>query len=110
MIHIRGSMPKARALRSTHDVITFETEAARSGAAAIGASLCSIVLVNILRAYQSSDERPGGWLGGSAMRISARRYRSCMPMSRVDGRSVTSPVRRACRAQASPGVSRGSPA
>lgn len=63
LIHIRGGMPEARALRSALDLITFETEAARPGAGAIAASLCSIVLVNILRAYQSRDGRPEGWLG-----------------------------------------------
>jgi cupin len=37
LIHIRGSLPHARALRSALDLITFETEAARLGCAAIGA-------------------------------------------------------------------------
>jgi hypothetical protein len=66
LIHIRGSLPQARALRSTLDLITFETEAVRLGASAIAASLCSIVLVNILRGYLSGDERPKGWLGALA--------------------------------------------
>jgi len=63
LIHISGSSPQARALRSVLDLIAFETEAERSGSAAIGESLCSIVLVNILRAYLAGDERPRGWLG-----------------------------------------------
>lgn len=63
LIHIRHSLPHARALRSALDLITFETEAARPGGATIGAGLCSIVLVNILRAYLAGDERPRGWLG-----------------------------------------------
>ncbi len=63
LIHIRGSLPHARALRSALDLITFETEAARPGGAAVGAGLCSIVLVNILRAYLAGDQRPQGWLG-----------------------------------------------
>jgi AraC-like DNA-binding protein len=76
LIHIRGSLLHARALRSALDLITFETEAARLGGAAIGAGLCSIVLVNILRAYLAGDERPRGWLGalsdqhiGAALRL-----------------------------------------
>ncbi len=76
LIHIRGSLLHARALRSALDLITFETEAARLGGAAIGAGLCSIVLVNILRAYLAGDERPRGWLGalsdqhiGAAIRL-----------------------------------------
>jgi AraC-like DNA-binding protein len=76
LIHIRGSLRHARALRSVLDLITFETEAARLGGAAIGAGLCSIVLVNILRAYLAGDERPRGWLGalsdqhiGAALRL-----------------------------------------
>jgi Cupin len=36
LIHIRGSLLHARALRSALDLITFETEAARLGGAAIG--------------------------------------------------------------------------
>jgi AraC-like DNA-binding protein len=62
LIHIRGGLPQAHALRSALDLITFETEAMRPGGAAIAASLCSIVLVNILRAYLASDGRPRGWL------------------------------------------------
>jgi AraC-like DNA-binding protein len=76
LIHIRGSVLHAQALRSALDLITFETEAARLGGAAIGAGLCSIVLVNILRAYLAGDERPRGWLGalsdqhiGAAVRL-----------------------------------------
>jgi AraC-like DNA-binding protein len=76
LIHVRGSLLHARALRSALDLITFETEAARLGGAAIGAGLCSIVLVNILRAYLAGDERPRGWLGalcdqhiGAALRL-----------------------------------------
>jgi AraC-like DNA-binding protein len=76
LIHIRGNLPHARALRSALDLITFETEATRLGGAAIGAGLCSIVLVNILRAYLAGDERPRGWLGalsdrhiGTALRL-----------------------------------------
>jgi AraC-like DNA-binding protein len=76
LIHIRGSLSHARALRSALDLITFETEAARPGGAAIAAGLCSIVLVNILRAYLAGDDRPWGWLGalsdphiGAALRL-----------------------------------------
>jgi AraC-like DNA-binding protein len=76
LIHIRGGLPQVRALRSALDLITFETEAMRPGGAAIGASLCSIVLVNILRAYLGHDGRPRGWLGalsdqhiGAALRL-----------------------------------------
>jgi AraC-like DNA-binding protein len=76
LIHIRGSLPQARALRSALELITFETEATRPGGTAIGAGLCSIVLVNILRAYLAGDERPRGWLGalsdqhiGAALRL-----------------------------------------
>jgi AraC-like DNA-binding protein len=76
LIHIRGSLTHARALRSALDLITFETEVMRPGNAAIGAGLCSIVLVNILRAYLAGDERPRGWLGalsdqhiGGALRL-----------------------------------------
>lgn len=66
MVHIRGNLPQARALRCALDLTAFETEAIRPGSTAIGASLCSIVLVNILRAYQSSGERPEGWIGALA--------------------------------------------
>ena len=76
LIHIRGDLPEARALRSALDLITFETESARPGGAAIGAGLCSVVLVNILRAYLAGDQRPRGWLGalsdrhvGAAIRL-----------------------------------------
>jgi AraC-like DNA-binding protein len=76
LIHIRGGLAQAHALRSALDLITFETEAMRPGGAAIGASLCSIVLVNILRAYLGSDARPRGWLDalsdthiGAALRL-----------------------------------------
>jgi AraC-like DNA-binding protein len=68
LIHIRGSLPQARALRAALELITFETEAVRAGRVAIGAGLCSIVLVNILRAYLAGDERPRGWLGALADR------------------------------------------
>ena len=63
LIHIRGSLPHARPLRAALDLITFETEAIRPGGGATAAGLCSIVLVNILRAYLAGDERPQGWLG-----------------------------------------------
>lgn len=66
LIHIPGDVPQARALRSALELLTFETEAMRPGASVIRASLCSIVLVNILRAYQASDERPEGWVGALA--------------------------------------------
>jgi AraC-like DNA-binding protein len=76
LIHIRGGLSQAHALRSALDLIAFETEAMRPGGAAIGASLCSIVLVNILRAYLGHDGRPRGWLGalsdqhiGAALRL-----------------------------------------
>ncbi|MCZ0732939.1 AraC family transcriptional regulator [Phreatobacter sp. AB_2022a] len=63
LVHIPGHLPQARALRATLDLITYETETVRLGGAAIGAGLCSIVLVNILRAYLAGDGRPQGWLG-----------------------------------------------
>jgi AraC-like DNA-binding protein len=63
IIRIRADAPHARGLRSALELITFETEAARAGAAAIGGGLCSVVLVNILRAHLAADDRPHGWLG-----------------------------------------------
>ena len=66
LIHIRGSLSQARALRSALELISFETEATKPGTSAVGASLCTIVLVNILRAYLLADERPEGWLGALA--------------------------------------------
>jgi AraC-like DNA-binding protein len=66
LIHVRGGLPQARALRSALDLIAFETEVARPGGTAIAAGLCSIVLVNILRTYLAGDERPRGWLGALA--------------------------------------------
>lgn len=66
LIHIRSNVPYARALRSALDLLTFETEATRLGAAAISASLCQLVLVNILRAYLASQPHPQGWLGALA--------------------------------------------
>lgn len=76
ILHIRAGHPQARALRSVLDLLTFETEAARPGGAAIGDGLCAIVLVNILRVYLDSDERPRGWFGalrdnhiGAALRL-----------------------------------------
>jgi AraC-like DNA-binding protein len=63
-------------LRSALDLIAFETEAARPGGAAMESGLCSIVLVNILRAHLAGDARPRGWLGalcdrhiGAALRL-----------------------------------------
>lgn len=68
IIHIRGSQPQAGALRAALALVTFETEKERMGAAAIGGSLCAIILVNILRVYFTSGERPSGWLGALADR------------------------------------------
>jgi AraC-like DNA-binding protein len=68
LIHVRGTTPEARSLRSALDLLIYETEAVRPGNGAIGASLCRIVLVNILRAYIESGEKPEGWLGALADR------------------------------------------
>jgi AraC-like DNA-binding protein len=68
LIHIRGSSSHARPLRAALDLIGFETEAARPGAAAMAGSLANIVLVNILRAYVASESRPVGLLGALADR------------------------------------------
>jgi len=68
IIHIRGSQPQASALQAALALITFETEKERMGTAAIGGGLCAIILVNILRAYLASGERPSGWLGALADR------------------------------------------
>lgn len=68
IVHIRGSQPQAGALRAALALITFETEKKRMGTAAIGGSLCAIILVNILRVYLTSGERPSGWLGALADR------------------------------------------
>jgi AraC-like DNA-binding protein len=64
LIHIRNDLPEARALKSVLELLTFETEMARPGSAAISSGLCSLVLVNILRAHLATAERPPGWLGG----------------------------------------------
>jgi AraC-like DNA-binding protein len=66
LIHIRRSSPHARSLRAVLELIRFETDETRPGAAAITGSLANIVLVNILRAYLASDSRPVGWLGALA--------------------------------------------
>src|SRR6267378_326978 len=66
LIHIRGSLPQSKALRSALELIGYETEARRPGNSAVGAGLCTIVLVNILRAWLATDERPEGWLGALA--------------------------------------------
>jgi AraC-like DNA-binding protein len=65
-IHIRGASSHARSLHAALDLIRFETDQLRPGAAAIASSLANIVLVNILRAYLASDSRPVGWLGALA--------------------------------------------
>jgi transcriptional regulator GlxA family with amidase domain len=98
-IHIRGALPQARSLQSALDLIRFETDQLRPGAAAIAGSLANIVLVNILRAYLASDARPVGWLGaladpqiGHALRLMhgevAKRWKvvdlaACVGMSRT---------------------------
>jgi len=66
LIHIRGDAPAARPLRATLDLLTFETEAAHLGRAAISSSLCRIVLVNILRTHLASSTPEAGWLGALA--------------------------------------------
>ena len=63
LIRVRADAPHARALRSALELIAFETRTIRLGGGAIGAGLCCVVLVNILRAHLSTDERPQGWLG-----------------------------------------------
>jgi AraC-like DNA-binding protein len=63
LIRIRADARHARGLRAALELITFETEAARAGSAAIGGGLCSVVLVNILRAHLAADDHPQGWLG-----------------------------------------------
>lgn len=66
LIVIRRVSPQARALQPALDLIRLETEAVRPGAAAIAASLASIVLVNILRAHLATDASPVGWFGALA--------------------------------------------
>ncbi len=66
LIVIRRDSPQARALQPALELMRLETEAIRPGAAAIAASLASIVLVNILRAHLATDAPPVGWLGALA--------------------------------------------
>jgi transcriptional regulator GlxA family with amidase domain len=66
LIVIRRDSPQARALQPALELMRLETEAVRPGAAAIAASLASIVLVNILRAHLATDAPPVGWLGALA--------------------------------------------
>ena len=62
-IIIRGDSPQARPLRAALELIGFETEALRPGAAAMAGSLANIALVSILRAYLATAEASSGWLG-----------------------------------------------
>jgi AraC-like DNA-binding protein len=66
LVHVRANSNQAPALRSALDLLIYETETLKPGKGAIGSSLCTIVLVNILRAYLASGETPGGWLGALA--------------------------------------------
>lgn len=63
IVHIKGNSPVAHPLRAALDLISFETAARRPGTSAMAGSLANIVLINILRAYSSSEARPDGWLG-----------------------------------------------
>jgi len=76
MIIVRRSSSHARALEPALELIRLETQAPRPGAAAVAASLASIVLVNILRAHLATDAPAAGWLGalgdpkiGEALRL-----------------------------------------
>ncbi|WP_445164862.1 AraC family transcriptional regulator [Paraburkholderia phenoliruptrix] len=66
LIHIRSDAPGTRALELASKLIAMETEDVRPGAVAMAASLASIVLVNILRAWLSGGKAPAGWLGALA--------------------------------------------
>jgi len=66
LIHMRADSGQVLALRAALDLFIYETAVMRPGKSAIGGSLCTIVLVNILRAYLSNGEKPEGWLGALA--------------------------------------------
>ena len=66
LIHVRADSRNWQPLHSAHDLIRFETEKLRPGAAALAGSLANIVLVNMLRVYLASAPHPAGWLGALA--------------------------------------------
>lgn len=63
LIHLSGASPHSQPLRAVLEVLRYETATARPGHGAVGANLCSIALVNILRSYIAGEQRPEGWLG-----------------------------------------------
>jgi AraC-like DNA-binding protein len=63
LIVIRGNASQARPLRAALELIGFETEAVRPGAAAMAGSLANIALLSILRAYLATAQSTAGWLG-----------------------------------------------
>ena len=63
MIHVRANSETAPVLRSMLHVLTDETAAPKLGATVMTNHLAHILLVQALRAYVASEERPQGWLG-----------------------------------------------
>jgi len=66
MIHVRASSESASVLRSMLRVVADETVAPKLGAEVMTNHLAHILLVQALRAYLTSEERPRGWLGALA--------------------------------------------
>jgi len=63
VIHVRASSEHAPVLRSMLHVLAAETAAPKVGSTVVTHHLVHILLVQALRAYLGSAERPPGWLG-----------------------------------------------
>jgi AraC-like DNA-binding protein len=66
LIHVRAASEYALVLRSMLQVLRAETAAPKIGAAVMTSHLAHILLVQALRAYLGTEERPHGWLGALA--------------------------------------------
>jgi AraC-like DNA-binding protein len=66
LIHVRAASECALVLRSMLQVLSAETAAPKIGATVMTSHLAHILLVQALRAYLGTEERPHGWLGALA--------------------------------------------
>jgi AraC-like DNA-binding protein len=66
IIHIPGNSDAAPVIRSMLHVLAGENAARKIGATVIANSLAHILLVQALRTYVATEDRPRGWLGALA--------------------------------------------
>lgn len=66
LIHLRAQDHGTQALMHVLQLLKSETASAQAGAEVVRASLATLALVHVLRAYLASTARPRGWLGALA--------------------------------------------